>query len=269
MPAIVVVCLVAWLVIWFFASRDAEDLVNGFLAGGGLLSAVGLACGLVHGNVGTNDSEFAIGHFMATGPITNADLTRTILRAAAQSVLLAWAMRPGVSVRVFDAHALRRSAHGGTSGRSWLVVSSATLVGLWTAVGCVTSIGLAGRAKLFTQLMCGLFAAFIGLTLLSKFRFRTRADVAVRAGAGGGHWSDLHLGHGLDVSRGTPPLADPMANRLGAVGAWAVASAIALFQLPAADKADTPSILLVAGLLALAVAPLAASGSALTWNRHR
>ena len=177
MPAIVVVCLVAWLVIWFFASRDAEDLVNGFLAGGGLLSAVGLACGLVHGNVGTNDSEFAIGHFMATRPITNADLARTILRAAAQSVLLAWAIWAAaflfafLMLMLFDAVPMVELPEG----LGWWYFP-ATLAGLWTAVGCVTSIGLAGRAKLFTQLMCGLFAAFIGLTLFSKFALSNQAQ---------------------------------------------------------------------------------------------
>ena len=62
-------------------------------AAGAMLPVGGLIVGLVFGNVNTNlGGTLEMGPFQAARPMTSPDMSRTTLRAAGVSVLIAWAI---------------------------------------------------------------------------------------------------------------------------------------------------------------------------------
>jgi hypothetical protein len=56
---------------------------------------------------------------------------------------------------------------------------------------------------------------------------------------------------------------------VAAVGLWALATILAAAELLLHHERSVPNLMLLAGLAALAVAPLALTPLALAWNRHR
>ncbi|MGH9818454.1 MAG: hypothetical protein ACRD6I_20515, partial [Candidatus Acidiferrales bacterium] len=176
MPGVVVFCLVAGITIWLVASREPEDLFLGFLGGGGALWLVGIVGGLVIGNIGPSDSNFAMGHFLATRPMTDTEMARAILRTVAKSVLLAWVIW---AAAFLIAYVVLTAAGAAPAlklpeGMNWWYLPG-TLLGPWVVVGILTSIGLAGRSKSAYQLLCGFAAAVIGVMLLSKLALSPEA----------------------------------------------------------------------------------------------
>ena len=78
MPAAVAVVSAGGFIGWFFGSRDPEELLRGFVVGGGGLWLIGFIGGIAFGNSGPSDSNFRIGSFSATRPISNRDLAYAI-----------------------------------------------------------------------------------------------------------------------------------------------------------------------------------------------
>ncbi|HEV3004324.1 MAG TPA: hypothetical protein VGX78_07670, partial [Pirellulales bacterium] len=89
-PGMVVFCILVGFGAWLMFSRRADDLCVGFVAGGALLSLMGLIAGMIIGNVGPNDANFEIGSFLATRPMTSAHMAQSVLKMAAKSALMAW-----------------------------------------------------------------------------------------------------------------------------------------------------------------------------------
>lgn len=89
MPAMVVFGVVGAFGLWLIFNRNAHELFNAYLVGGGLLSVGGLIGGLIVGNSGPNDADFNMGNFLATRPITTSNIARTILKTAAKSTVIA------------------------------------------------------------------------------------------------------------------------------------------------------------------------------------
>jgi hypothetical protein len=270
MPALVAICLTIGIIIWLFASRRAEDLFLGFLGGGGMLWLVGVVGGLAMGNVGPNDSDFAMGHFLATRPMTDADMARTTLRTAANSVLLAWFVWAAafliacivlMAARVWPAVEV-------PEGANWWYLP-ATLLGPWIVAGTLTSIGLAGRSKLVLQLLCGLAAAFIGVMLISELALPREARWVLQRTLVAIVGGSLLLGTGwlFLAARRRGLIQAPTV--WAATGVWAVAAVLLVLQWPLKEEPQLSAYPLFAGVLALAVAPLAAAPLALSWNRHR
>jgi hypothetical protein len=269
MPSGVVACLATGLVLWLFTSRDAGELVEGFFGGGYVLCMLGFIGGVIAGNLGPNDANYEIGNFLATRPMTSAVMARIILRTAAGSLLLAWAIwaaaflaAAGILAAVGPAHALHFPQELG-----WWYFP-AILAAAWTVVGLWLMLGLVGHSKT----MAWTFVAGTSLVLLmivvSKHAFtedvrrlfwQVILSALSAAAVLGTAWAF--------VAARRRGMVDGLTS-LAAAAVWAAGCALGAMTLP---RPESPVVayLLGAGLLALAVAPLAAAPLALAWNRHR
>src|SRR5262249_39593771 len=90
MPGMVIMGLLMATGIWLLMNRNPTALFEGFLAGGAILALGCFLGGFLFGNVGPNDADPQMGHFLGTRPITSVEFSRIILKAMAKSVLFAW-----------------------------------------------------------------------------------------------------------------------------------------------------------------------------------
>jgi hypothetical protein len=259
MPCITVFCLILMLGVWLFFIRKPEDLVEGFVAGGGLLSALALVGGVIFGNTGPNDANFEMGNFLGTRPMRTEDMSRTILKAAALSVLFAWAIWAAAFLSLvaylFVTNTLPQPLFPG--GVQWWYFP-ATLLGCWTVLALATSGGLMGELKWFGLLYAGLMCFFVAEVVFSKFVLS--------------HAAQAQVFYGTVTTCGVLFV-------LGTVWAFAAAlrrsligrptTCIVLLEWSRHPVEQFPVYLFVIGLMAAAVAPLATAPLALTWNRNR
>jgi hypothetical protein len=269
LPATVVFGMLIGLSIWVLFIRDLKDLFEGFVAGGAMLTLMGFL-GLFLGNVGPNDAMFEMGHFMATRPLTNTEMSRTILKVLAKSVLIAWVIWavPFVLLTgiLFAQQAIPHVEILDDFG--WWYFP-ATLLGCWTVVSVLASISMTGRSTLLAQLICGLLAVFIGLGMFRKYALPENVQLNFDRGVG--------VTVGVTIAFGTV-WAFVAARRRGLIGSPTVASAFSvwavlsgLIVLDWMLHPDRPLVLgaLIVSLAALVVAPLAAAPLAIAWNRNR
>jgi len=254
---------------WLIFSRDAGDLFHGFVVGGGILSMFGLLGGLVMGNSG-QDSNFEIGSFLATRPITNTQLARTILKAAAKSVLIAWIIWAAaflalylllVVIDVVPKPALPKEL-------GWWYFP-ATVLGPWIVLALVASMGLTGRSRPFLDLFVLTFAIYVVLSLFSKFALSRQAQEQFGRGA-------VYTAAVLMVLGTSWALATARRRSLigwptvyAASGAWVALSVPVALESMLRSAVPLHIGALVVGLAALTVAPLATAPLALAWNRNR
>ncbi|WP_010585031.1 hypothetical protein [Schlesneria paludicola] len=153
LPLFVSVGIMVGVVTWTLRSRDPDELFRGLIVSGYLLSALGALLGLLaYGNygfswsTGNQKSDFELGHFLASRPITNATLAYANLLSLGKSVLIAWAIW-GVSLLVsyslvLDARSLEVSTF------TWWFLPT-TLVLLWTTTTTLTSVAVTGELQRF------------------------------------------------------------------------------------------------------------------------
>ncbi|MBI3461495.1 MAG: hypothetical protein HY000_00315 [Planctomycetes bacterium] len=270
MPAAISFVMLVWFSIWLLSSRDPQDLRNGLLALGAILPAVGLIGGLILGNCGTSDATYEMGQFLGTRPMTTPEMAQTVLKVAARSVALAWAIWAVAFAAlcvVLWATPLRTEPVLPEAMRWWIF--PATLLGAWMVVALTASIALFGRESLFVQLLCGGVALFIGLLMFSQYALSvpqrlafTRGTVTVLGVAclAGTAWAFMSAHQRALIGRPTV---------FGAFAFWTACSAAVVIDgmLHPADSV-APYVLII-GLLALSVAPLAAAPLALAANRNR
>lgn len=269
MPAAAVMGLMLGLAIWLIANRDLHALLEGLTAGGGLLSVAAMIGGLIMGNCGRADHDFQMASFQATRPITNTEMARTLLKAGICGVSLAWLIWLMAIGVFFLLHLLCRVPAPPWPNRLAWWFFPAVFVGAWALFGFVTSVGLVGRARLFTYLVCGLLG---GLTLLqSAVTFilprpqqQTFWEVAITISA-----------VIVIMASGWAFLAARRRKLIGwttvyvAASLWlALSSLVALTNMLHARERHALLAALVA-VCALAVAPLATAPLALAYNRHR
>jgi hypothetical protein len=270
MPVSVAFGTVLGLCGWLLFNRKPEDLYHGFVAGGAILSAAAFVAGLIMGNSGPNDADYAMGGFLATRPITDTDMSRTILKTAGQSVIVAWAIW---AFSFLTLYAILRLAHvtippSLPKELGWWYFP-ATLLGPWIIAAVGAAVGLADRPVLVAKLACGLFALFIGLTVFARFSLSLPARTQLWYGTLGVCAAVLALGTVWTFVA---------ARRRALIGSSTVYVAAALWCVLATPVVtewvlhpDGPADLYMVAItaLALAVAPLAAVPLALCFNRHR
>jgi hypothetical protein len=269
MPAIVVFGMAMGLGVWVLFIRELEDLFEGFVAGGAMLSLIGFI-GLALGIAGPNDESFEMGHFFATRPLTNTAISRTLLKVLAKSVLIAWtiwAVPFVVLTAVLFAKGAIPSVETLNDWGWWYF--PATLLGCWTVASVFASIGMTGRPALLPQLVSGGFAVFIGLKLFSKFALPAENQLMF----------DRGVGVAVGALLATVTIwAFVAARRRGLIGTPTIAVALSvsgvLSGLIALDWMLHPARPLMLGVMAigvvsLVVAPLATAPLALAWNRNR
>lgn len=155
MPAATVMGLVVGLVIWLVANRDLNALLEGLLAGGGLLSVAALVGGLMMGNCGSTDQDFSMASFQATRPITDTQMARAFLKTGVRSVALGWLIWVAAIALFFVLHTIAGvPAPPWPKSLGWWYFP-AVLVGAWATLSFLTSLGLTGHSRLAIYLFCG------------------------------------------------------------------------------------------------------------------
>ena len=270
MPGTTVFCMTLGLGVWLIFIRNPEDLVKGFVVGGGLLSAIGMIGGMIFGNTGPTDQNFEMGHFLGTRPMSTVDMSRTILKAAALSVLIAWAIWGAAFLSLFAilfaTNALPQPLL--PSGVQWWYFP-ATLLGCWTVLALGTSGGLMGSLKWSGQFYSGLIVLIISLFLFSKFTLSHAAQLQLFYGV-------MAVG-GIAFVLGTVwAYAKALRRSLiggsvvcAAISVWIALSAVVMLEWVRHPIEQFPVYLFAIGLMAAAVAPFATAPLALTWNRNR
>jgi uncharacterized membrane protein YdcZ (DUF606 family) len=269
MPAVVLFGMFIGLSIWGICIRDVKELFEGFVAGGSMLTLSGLL-GLLLGNVGSNDTTFEMGHFLATRPLTNSELSRTTLKVLARSVLTAWSIWAVPFLALYAILYARQAVPDVKvlNDFGWWYFP-ATLLGCWAVVSVFAMSSMTGRTELPAQLICGLLAASVGLDLFRRFvlpesvRMPFDRGVSVTIAAlllFGTVWTFVAARRRSLIGRPTVGFA---------ASAWTLLSGLIVL-----DWALHPARPWLAGLLAvsaaaLVVAPLAAAPLALAWNRNR
>jgi hypothetical protein len=256
--------------IWLLASRNANALFEGSIAGGALLA---LACSLggsILGKVGGPDTDIQIGQFLATRPLTNAQLAGTILKTTAKSVFLGWviwALAFGIVYAILLA--LRVSLRATLPAPlGWWYVSVA-LLGAWTAAGVMVALVLTGRQNLVAWFLFAAVTLTVGLICFAKMALSPQAQDYLAQGLAVFCGIVFVLGTigALVAARRRELISGPTLS--AAAVAWgALCVLAALFWLPSSVERLTVYVLIV-GVLALSVAPLATAPLALAWNRTR
>lgn len=269
MPAATTMGLLLGLAIWLIASRNLDAMLHGLIAGGGLLSLAAMLGGLVLGNCGPADDDFTMTSFQATRPITNTEMARTLLKTAILSVSLAWLIWAAAIGLFFLLHILLNlPAPQWPKTLGWWFFP-AVLIGAWTTLCLVTSIGLIGRSRLLVYLFCGLFGGLTFMMAGAKFTLsvqqqRTFWEVVVALAALivslSSAWVFLAARRRKLIGWSTVYLASSL---------WlSLSSLAALADVFHARERDA-LFAAVVGVCALAVAPLAATPLALAYNRTR
>jgi hypothetical protein len=273
MPFEVLVVLPICFSLWLLFDRVPQNLYEGVLHGGGALLTVGaLIVGLMMGNAGPVDGWFETGHFAATRPMTNTDLSWTMLKTAAISVFAAWSLW-AVAFLILYAIVLATGAvpQPQLPGEWGWWYFPATFVGAWLGVSLLATIGQAGRPKFFMILFFGSLTILLAGIIL-------RSDILPQDEQSRGLVQNvLMIGASLLFILGTSwTFAAAQRRSLVALkcvyAAAAIWSGLALLVVAhAAVRAAAPFAVyfFVVGLMSLAVFPLAAAPLALSWNRHR
>jgi hypothetical protein len=268
MPAGVAVIVVGGLIFWFFDSRDPDDLFLAFLGGGGALWMFGFIGGIVFGNIGRNDADFSMGSFVATRPIADGDLARTILKAAAVSVLLMWLIW-AFSFAILCLPLLARgSIHFAKLDEvSWLLYP-ATLLGPWAVTATGASLLLSGRAKLIVVTLFTLIGAFLAGALISTL-LSNELQSLLRQSATALVTSAILIGTAVLFFAAWRNRLIGRLTIFGAAAFWLIGSLSFVLEKMRIQQLGWLEFLLLAAALALVVLPFAAAPLAIASNRHR
>jgi hypothetical protein len=273
MPVAALAILLAFLSIflgaWLLGGPAAQELVEALWVGSRIMLGVAALGGLVIGNVG-GANDLKLGSFLATRPMTTTAMTRALLRTAASSLLLAWAIWAAAVVLVYGVFWLCGAAPSPSFPNSldWREIP-ASFVGSWIILASWISLALTGRATLIARTLVVLLSTYIGVALTAKFALSPEMQVIVvhviAAALGVALLAATAWLLGAARRRG---LVDP-STAWAALSAWAALVVGGAILFPHGDAIPATAYLLAAGVLALAVAPLAAAPLALAWNRHR
>jgi hypothetical protein len=274
LPLLVVFALPFGFIMWGLFNRDPKELFAGATAAGAVLPIGGLIIGLIFGNAGPADGKMEVGHFMATRPMSSPNLSRTMLKAAGISVLLAWVVWATAFLALYTILLLAQVEPRPQLPREvgwWFF--PLTLVGTWLALTVMAVIGQAGRPTLLGILFCGLPGLSLGLLAFSQYVLTPEARA--------------QFGEGLTILVGAIFIVGTIwafaaARRRSLIGTptvWVATGAwcglcilLVLFWSQHRSEhltSPVPFFVPVIGLLALVVFPLAAAPLALAWNRNR
>jgi hypothetical protein len=266
---IVVGILLIALTIWLFSGLSSNQLVIGVFDGAGILVLAAFINGAVMGTLSSRN-DMAMGSFLATRPMTPTAQAHTILRAAAASLLLAWAFW---ALAVILAYAVC-AASGQLPDQliphdhDWRQIP-ATVAASWIVMASVLSVMLTGRPRLIVRLVTATILAYIAFALFAKYALPPASrDLAMKAVV-------LTIGAAFLVGTIAALVA---ARHRGfitastawvALALWAALVVVAVLLLPSAIPAPRTAYIMLVGTVALAVTPLAAAPLAVAWNRHR
>jgi hypothetical protein len=270
MPVTVLLILVFALIAWLFSDRTAEALFIGLFTAGYTAPLFGFLGGLVLGNIGPNDGNYAIGHFTATRPMSDAEMGRVMLRTAAKSILSAWA----IWAACFSLAYVCLLATGGRGAIKlppefhWAYFP-ATLLGPWALTGGLMSLCLMGRMRYVVQIMCLVPTAIIAFTVVGQMFLSHEVEALVGSILTALAAAALIVAAGLSFVAARRRHLIESGTMWAAAAVWAAAIAIGFFEMPKAAHPIWLAYFLLAAFMAWVVGPFAAVPLALSWNRHR
>ena len=269
LPAIVVTALVTGIAIWVIFSREPKLLVEGLVFGGAIMAGVAWVGGLVVGNCGMSDSDMPMGQFRATRPLTDRDMARTILQTASGTVVISWAIWLVTFLIILGILIATGSAPEPllpAAVKWWFFPAS--LLGSWTLAATMTVVCLTGHGQLCAKVIIPTLIAVVIDMMISIF-----VSPAVRAWIQSTTLVVLGAGIGLlalavmVVARRRALIEDW--QLAGAAIAWITLGTIIVVEASRMPTVKPPLIVMLVGLSAWVVAPLAAAPLAVAWNRHR
>ena len=269
LPVVVVFGMFIGLSVWGVFNRELNDLFEGFVAGGAILTLMGFL-GLFLGAVGPNDSTFDIGHFQATRPLTNSEISQTVLKVMARSVLIAWTIWAVPFLILFATLSASQAVPNVEilQDFGWWYFP-ATLLGCWTVMSVLSAMAMTGRSRLLSQLVCGLVAGSMGLVLFSSFALPDSARLPFARGLAVTAGAVLVFGTVWIFIAALRRSLIALATVAAAGSVWMLLSGLIVFDWVLHPDRSWLACVLVVGLAALVVAPLAAAPLALAWNRNR
>jgi hypothetical protein len=260
------------------------ELLHCCIGYGAGLGVIGIGAGLTLGHIEFPQSNLECGSFLATRPMSNAELSRVVLTAHGASLALTWGLWTVCffatsAILYFDqgSHPVLDLwtdhflfAHALAVLGPWypLLLVAAGLIVAWIPLSLTTVLVLTGRRRwVLAAVAGGIPALLVGLFL-----------AALRA--------EGHIVLPDDVWRwlvgGSAGLATAasfgLAWRQRLIGAatfgmafsgWAALCVVVGLVMGLVGGLQTAMLVSTAGLLALPFAPLAAGPLALSWNRHR
>jgi len=277
LPVPVSFSMVIWFAVWVIFVRDPKELIVGLVAGGALLSVMGMIGGLIIGNCGSTEANLDVGQFLGTRPISNVDLAWTMLKVAAQSVLyswLIWFVTSSVVVALLAVTGVSAVALLPAEVQWWYL--PATLLGCWIFVGLLTSVTLTGRGQLLAQVVSTVLLLSIASMLFSKLltwemqAWLTSAALFAAGSSicGGVLWTMVAAIRQSLISSKVVAIS-------GCV--WMLLTIVVIYECwrQPVSNAINPIVSTVAaamfftGVASLVVVPFAAAPLAIKWNRHR
>lgn len=270
MPWLVAFLLAASFCGWVLFNRDPPFLLDGCLTLGYFLPIMGFVMGMVIGTSGPADGKFEMSQFLATRPITNSNLARIILKTTLLNVIGAWLVWCLTVVCV-----LLLLWAAGALPSQWLPAEMrwwhplAILLGSWLTTALMSCLILCGHQRFLGAVFFGGFGLIIGGILFGKWGLsdiqrewfhQTMLVLCGTAFTVGTAWAFIAARRRVLIRSQTVPIA---------AIAWLTATALAAFELAWRHGQSLPMIVLLAGLAALVVAPIALTPLALAWNRHR
>ena len=270
MPATVMLGLFFLMTIWLIFVRDPKLIGTGFLILGGYLSVPSMVCAFIIGNMGKSDTAFEMGHFLASSPMKSAEMARTILKMTAQSLLLAFSIWAGaflVAGAILLACGLAPNDIVPKEVTWWSFL--AVPVGCWTVITVLTSIGLTGRPVVYAQICCAAFALYLACLCLSIFVLSDKGREQLSLGV-----ADLIP---VAILSATTWLFITALRRqligwssaVACVLVWIAISSLCVLIGMQYPNGKLVSYLILVGMAALVVAPIAAAPLAVSWNRTR
>jgi hypothetical protein len=229
-----------------------------------------MVAGLLMGNTGPNDATFDMGSFLATRPLTDRQMARTILKTAGLSVCCSWILwAAAFLILTLILRAAGAFIPQGIPPELGWWYFPATLLGPWVVAAVGAAIGLTGRSALLLKIFCGVLTLTVGVTLFAKFvlpgdaqrvLFLTLVGLIETACLVGTVW--------LFAAARRRGLV-PMPTVYAAAAVWCVLVTIVMADWMMHPQGPARLYLFAATVVTLAVTPLAAAPLALSINRHR
>lgn len=270
MPVCVVFGTVIALCGWTIFNRNAQELMNGFQAGGILLSVVGMLGGLIMGNCGQNDASFEMGNFLATRPLNTRALSRVVIKTLIRSSLMSW----GIWLGVFGLAYLLVRAFGSDPDlqvlREWgWWYFPMTILGPWVIASLGAALGLSGRTLPIAVNMISFVALpVVGMVAAQIFLSRDMQQLAGRSLVSVASMIAILVTFVAYWLARRRRFIEPSAL-LTAGLVWLLCCVPVAFQAAHHPDQIFPQYMAVIAILALAVAPFSTIPLALNWNRVR
>jgi hypothetical protein len=269
LPFVVMISLVVGSMIFLPLERDPKVIIKALIGAGGMLSAIGIVCGFLAGNCGSNDANTEFGQFLGTRPLTDLQIGQTILKVVLKSVLISWSIWAAFAVTVLGLIQVTVGLPQMDPDFFWPWWGlPATLLGCWIVAAGFASLTLSGRTQLWALVFCIVITMMVIFSLVTKVLPRETqmmlfAMVQALIGIG---LTGITVWC-LTTARQRSLIAGRMVLAAGCI--WLGLTAVIIVEGLRVSYSTLPATIFLIGLASLTITPLAAAPLAVAANRHR